>query len=136
MQCQDCIIPNALTHEHFNKSFWDQFILLPGKDFRDIPYLSWSFQGENYYYCVASVWEHDMMRGYPLATSNICAGKFCGERKVSKGEFFQTLSNLLIDNIKNNYSAPRKAIKAWLEKQNKKSYEYRVFTTEELESNQ
>jgi hypothetical protein len=74
-----------------------------------------------------------MMRGYPLATSNICAGKFCGERKVSKGEFFQTLSNLLIDNIKNNYSAPRKAIKAWLEKQNKKSYEYRVFTTEELD---
>ena len=133
MQCQDCIIPNALTHEHFNKSFWDQFILLPGKDFRDIPYLSWSFQGKNYYYCVASVWEHDMMRGYPLATSNICAGKFCGERKVSKGEFFQTLSNLLIDNIKNNYSAPRKAIKAWLEKQNKKSYEYRVFTTEELD---
>ena len=133
MQCQDCIIPNSLTHQHFNESFWNQFILLPGKDFRDISYLSWNFQGKNYYYCVASVGEHDMMRGYPLATSNICAGRFCGERKVSKGEFFQTLNNLLTDKVKSDYSAPRKAIKAWIEKQNKKSYEYRVFTTEELE---
>ena len=82
---------------------------------------------------MASVGEHDMMRGYPLATSNICAGRFCGERKVSKGEFFQTLNNLLTDKVKSDYSAPRKAIKAWIEKQNKKNYEYRVFTTEELE---
>ena len=133
VECYDCIVPDKKTHDKYSEAFWTGFVSLPGKDFRDIEYLSWKYQGVNYYYCVAKVGNDDTMRGYPVATSNICAGKFCGSRDISKAEFFQTLLNLLTDRIKGNYSAPWKDIKEWVNKRDKKSYEYKVFTTAEID---
>lgn len=72
VECQDCIVPQSATRLKYDESFWNNFLTLPGKDFRDIGYLSGNWQGTNYYYCVAKVGDDDSMRGYPLATSPIC----------------------------------------------------------------
>ncbi len=133
VECQDCIVPTAQTRLQYDEPFWKNFLTLPWKDFRDIGYLSGNWQGTNYYYCVAKVGDDDSMRGYPLATSPICWGKFCGQRSVSRAEFFQTLSNLLLDRVKNDYTAPRGTIKKRLKQQKPESYEYRVFNSAELE---
>lgn len=132
VECQDCIAPSEAMRSRYHEGFRKEFLQQPGKDFGDISYLSGTHQGINYYYCVAKVGAEDTMRGYPQATSPICGGKFCGERKVNKAEFFQTLTNLLTDKVKGHYQAPWKAIKTWLKKQKKQSYQYRVFTTDEL----
>ncbi len=72
VECQDCIVPQSATRLKYDEPFWNNFLTLPGKDFRDIGYLSGNWQGTNYYYCVAKVGDDDSMRGYPLATSPIC----------------------------------------------------------------
>lgn len=72
VECQDCIVPQPTTRLKYDENFWNNFLTLPGKDFRDISYLSGNWQGNNYYYCVAKVGDNDSMRGYPLATSPIC----------------------------------------------------------------
>ncbi len=133
VECHDCIIPSETMRRKYDESFWSGFVALPGKDFRDIKFLSAYDQNINYYYCVAKIGHEDTMRGYPLATSSICMGIFCGARPTTKGEFFQTLSNLLIERVKGNYQAPWKDIKMQVAKIDKKSYEYRVFTSTELE---
>lgn len=134
VECEDCIIPQRTTRIKYDDSFWNNLLTLPGKDFRDIDYLSGNWQGTNYYYCVAKVGDDDSMRGYPLATSPICWGKFCGQRPVSRAEFFQTLSNLLLDKVKNNYKVARSSVKKRLKQQKPESYEYRVFNSAELEA--
>lgn len=131
VECKDCIMPSPATRNLFNENFWNNFLTLPGKDFRDISYLSGYENNINYYYCVAKVGNDDIMRGYPIATSPICGGNFCGSRKVNKAEFFQTLVNLLTENIKENYIAGWAEIKSRLTKKSKSSYEYRVFTPQE-----
>ena len=38
VECYDCIVPK--THDKYSEAFWTGFVSLPGKDFRDIEYLS------------------------------------------------------------------------------------------------
>lgn len=72
------------------------------------------------------------MRGYPLQTSPFCSGNFCGQRSVSKGEFYQTLVNLIGTRVAPRYTIPRKEIKSWLQKMDASKYEFRTFDSEEI----
>ena len=71
-----------------------QFLTLPGKDFRDIDYRQAWYNEESYYYCVATVADREYMYGYPLLTSPICPGLFCGERPMTRAEFLQVVINI------------------------------------------
>ena len=132
VECHDCILPTQETINHFNQSFWQNFTTLPGKDFRDIPFGNAKHNSTNYYYCVAYAGEQNYMRGYPLQTSPFCSGNFCGQRSVSKGEFYQTLVNLIGTRVAPRYTIPRKEIKSWLQKMDASKYEFRTFDSEEI----
>lgn len=133
VECQDCTLPTLQQTEHFNQDFWSTFSALPGKDFRDIAFRDAKHNNTNYYYCVAYVWEQNYMRGYPQSTSPLCSGNFCGSRLVSKGEFYQTLVNLLATRLAPSYTLPRKEIKNWLQTLSKSSYQYRTFDSKEID---
>ena len=132
VECHDCILPTQETINHFNQSFWQNFTTLPGKDFRDIPFGNAKHNSTNYYYCVAYAGEQNYMRGYPLQTSPFCSGNFCGQKSVSKGEFYQTLVNLIGTRVAPRYTIPRKEIKNWLQKMDSSKYEFRTFDSEEI----
>lgn len=132
VECHDCILPTQETINHFNQPFWQNFTTLPGKDFRDIPFGNAKHNSTNYYYCVAYAGEQNYMRGYPLQTSPFCSGNFCGQRSVSKGEFYQTLVNLIGTRVAPRYTIPRKEIKSWLQKMDSSKYEFRTFDSEEI----
>lgn len=132
VECHDCILPTQSNLNHFNQPFWQNFSTLPGKDFRDISFGNAKHNNTNYYYCVAYVGEQNYMRGYPLQTSPVCSGNFCGQKSVSKGEFYQTLVNLLATRLSPKYTIPRKEIKTWLQKIDPSRYEYRTFDSEEI----
>ena len=112
IECKDCIIPDETLASKYNKTTWEQIQQLPGKYFDDIEYLWWNYNGVNYYYCIANIGSDDIMNGYPKWTSE-CWWKFCWQWNVSKAEFFQTLSNFLMDRNMFNYTAPRWEIKKW-----------------------
>lgn len=84
VECQDCVLPSQQMRNQYQLPFWSQFLQLPGKDFRDIRWEGALHQGVEYYYCVAYVGNRSYMRGYPLATSPLCGGNFCGARHVTK----------------------------------------------------
>ena len=132
VECHDCVLPTQETINHFNQPFWQNFTTLPGKDFRDIPFGNAKHNSTNYYYCVAYAGEQNYMRGYPLQTSPFCSGNFCGQRSISKGEFYQTLVNLIGTRVAPRYTIPRKEIKNWLQKMDSSKYEFRTFDSEEI----
>ncbi|MDO4714170.1 MAG: hypothetical protein Q4B28_06085 [bacterium] len=133
VECQDCILPHRHMRENYSSAFWSEFVQLPGKDFRDILFESAYHHQTNYYYCVASVGAKNYMKGYPLATSPICGGNFCGTRTITKAEFYQTLVNLLAPNIAPKYQIHRGDIRNWLNKVGRSSYEYKTFDNREIE---
>ncbi|NOZ44604.1 MAG: hypothetical protein GXP45_05715 [bacterium] len=107
VECQDCIHPSQEMIQKYTQAFWQQFIQLPGKDFDEISYLGAPFNGDDYYYCVAYVGDHNYMRGYPASVSPVCAGNFCGAKNVTKAEFIQVIINLLSEYIYPQYQADR-----------------------------
>lgn len=122
VECQDCIQSPNWMIERYTNPFWSDFIQQPGKDFGDIPFQWWSFQGNNYYYCVAYVGDNNYMRWYPQSTSPICAGLFCGTRNTNYAEFIQVIINVLAKYIYQNYSADRAAIQSWTQSLTLNSY--------------
>lgn len=132
VECQDCVAPDKVIRQQYSIDFWKEFVQLPGKDFRDIGFEAAPFQNEDYYYCVAYVGDKSYMRGYPLQTSPLCSGVFCGQRNVSKAEFYQTLVNLLAERVASRYEISRTEVKKWLKKYDTSDYEYRVFDKEEI----
>lgn len=115
VECQDCIQSPNWMIERYTNPFWSDFITLPGKDFGDIPFQWWSFQWNNYYYCVAYVGDNNYMRWYPEDTSPICAWLFCGTRNANYAEFIQVIINVLAKYIYQEYRADRSAIQAWMQ---------------------
>ena len=105
VECTDCINPSPAILAKYTNNFWTQFITIPGEDFRDIWYRKWIYQWQSYYYCVASVADNNYMNGFPILTSPTCPGDFCWSRSVTKGEFFQTIINILKNYIYKDYSA-------------------------------
>lgn len=51
---------------------------------------------------------------------------------MTKGEFYQTLVNLLSERIAPKYSISRTDVKSWLKKVGNSSYEYKTFDRNEL----
>jgi len=115
VECQDCIQSPNWMMERYTNPFWSDFIGQPGKDFGDIPFQWWSFQWNNYYYCVAYVWDNNYMRWYPQETSPICAGLFCGTRNTNYAEFVQVIINVLAKYIYQEYRADRSTIQTWMQ---------------------
>ena len=115
VECQDCIQSPNWMMERYTNPFWSDFIAQPGKDFGDIPFEWWSFQGNNYYYCVAYVGDNNYMRWYPQETSPICAGLFCGTRNTNYAEFIQVIINVLAKYIYQEYRADRSVIQIWMQ---------------------
>ena len=131
IECQDCIMPDATMVSKYNEESWQQFQQLPWKYFEDIEYLSWTHNWTNYYYCVANIWSDDIMNWYPRGTS-ICWWKFCWQRNVTKAEFFQTLSNFLMDRNMFNYSAQWWEIKKWYNKLKTNEPWYKYLNTAQI----
>ena len=115
IECQDCIVPDSTMVRKYNEESWQLFQQLPWKYFEDIDYLWWTYNWTNYYYCVANIGSDDIMNWYPRGTST-CWWKFCGQRNVTKAEFYHTLSNFLMDRNMFNYAAPWWEIKKWYNK--------------------
>lgn len=84
VECIDCILPSSSLIDRYTQPFWTQFLTLPGKDFRDIRYREAIYNDESYYYCVATVADNEYMYGYPLLTSPLCPGLFCGGRAMTQ----------------------------------------------------
>ena len=99
VECNDCIIPSENLTNTYVEPFWWNFILQPGKDFRDIKYKQALYNEQSYYYCVATVADKDYMRGYPKIISPTCPWDFCWAKSMTKGEFAQVLVNLLTNYI-------------------------------------
>lgn len=72
------------------------------------------------------------MKGYPVATSPVCGGSFCGDRALTRAEFYQTLSNILAPRIYHRYSFNWDQITRRFDKQSSTSYSYKMFTETEI----
>lgn len=134
VECKDCISPSPAMTEKYTDSFWSSFITIPGEDFRDILYRQWIYLGQSYYYCVASVADRNYMNGFPILTSPTCPGDFCWSRSVTKGEFFQTVINILKKYIYKNYNTDWTQISdryTWLETGD---YAKIMFTSKDLQT--
>lgn len=129
VQCTDCILPSQKLTTTYSPNFWKNFLTLPGKDFDDIWYQQAWYNGESYYYCVATVADKEYMYWYPLLTSPICSGKFCGANNMNKAEFIQTVVNIASDYIYKDYKANRADI--YSRYKNLKSWSYQYNTLNE-----
>ena len=116
--CQDCIQAPTRMRQTYTQKFWDNFKLIDGKDFGDIGYEAWVWNKKSYYYCVAYVWDNGYMAWYP-STSTKCKWNFCGQEMITTSEFYQTILNIIQDQIMNKYPIDRPKVKSrkkWLKK--------------------
>lgn len=132
VECDDCLNPSPLLLDKYTDIFWSSFIAIPWEDFRDIIYRQSFYNQQSYYYCVATVADRNYMNGFPLLTSPTCSGSFCGSKSVTKGEFFQTVINILKKYIFKKYSTDRKEIQnryKWLQTD---GYAKLMFTSKDI----
>lgn len=129
VECKDCVSPSQDMISAYTSTFWSQFVKIPGKDFGDIDYLWWIFNQTKYYYCVAYVGDNTYMRWYPIATSPVCAGKFCGSRNVTKAEFIQVGINLVAKYIFKDFSLNWEEAQSWLKGLDANDYALKNFTS-------
>ena len=133
VECKDCINPWWEYINYYTSDFWGEFAQLPWKDFDDINYQWWWYNWKSYYYCVASVADKQYMFWYPLLSSPICPGLFCGSNSMTKAEFVQVVINILSQYIFKNYSTNRSKIKAWTESLSNDSYQMSILQQDDLE---
>ncbi len=131
VECHDCIIPSEDLISTYTESFWNNFVVQPGRDFREIHYRWAIYNNKSYYYCVATVADKDYMRGYPEIISPTCPWEFCGAKSMTKGEFAQVLVNVLSNYIANNYSTNWTHIKDWLNANSNNIYIASTFHAED-----
>lgn len=127
VECVDCINPWDEIITTYTNNFWEDFSTLPGKDFNDVFYKKALYKDKSYYYCVATVADKSYMFGYPILTSPLCPGKFCGENNMSKWEFIQVVTNILSKYIEKNYQTNWKRIQERYKKQSIWTYSYNIF---------
>ncbi len=129
VECKDCINPNQDMISKYVENFWSAFS--SWKDFNDIKYLGGIYNSASYYYCVAYVGDNTYMRWYPLATSPVCGGKFCGSQNTTTAEFIQVVINILAKYIYKDISLNRKQVNTRVKKQKIDSYEAKNFSTDD-----
>lgn len=128
-ECYDCFHPSNSFVSRYTSDNWRKFIELPGKNFSDITAPETIFLDNNYFYCIAYVWDMWHMQGYSYATSPICASKFCGFRNVNRAEFYQVMLNVLDKYLYEKYTVNWQKMYAWLVNLPRDSYEYLYLNT-------
>lgn len=133
VECKDCLNPEQKMIDRYDQDYWSVFLTLPGKDFLDIPFRGALAGNKSYYYCVAYVGDKSYMRGYPIATSPYCPGKFCGSNLTTKAEFLQVIFNILSNYAYNNYSVNRSNVKKRYDGLDKNSYQARTLDATDVQ---
>ena len=116
--CEDCVHAPDWMQEKYSLDYWNNFKSIDGKDFNDISYEAWVRNKEPYYYCVAYIWENWYMAWYP-STSTKCKWNFCGQEMITTSEFYQTVLNVIQDQIRGKYLVDWSKVKSrkkWLKK--------------------
>lgn len=131
-ECKDCVNPDKTYLNTYTGGFWSNFINTPGKDFNDISYANATFANKNYFYCVAYVGDNWYMRWYPLKTSPICPGQFCGTRYTTKAEFLQVVMNMISNYIYSINTMNWQAAKSWIYKLSPTDYQYKTFSASDI----
>ena len=111
--CEDCIQAPEWMKNTYNKSFWDWFKIIDGKDFNDINYWWAIWNKKSYYYCVAYIGDNGYMAWYP-STSTKCQWNFCGQDAITVSEVYQTILNIIQDQIRQKYQINWTNVKLWM----------------------
>ncbi|MDD3262458.1 MAG: PKD domain-containing protein [Candidatus Absconditabacteria bacterium] len=133
VECKDCIVANDEYLNRYTNLFWQKFAKEPGRDFDDILYRQAIYNKKSYYYCVAYVGDRTYMRGYPVDTSPVCAGQFCGERFTTKAEFLQVIMNMIAKYLYPTYALHRNNVQERISDLSSRSYQYKTFTKDDLD---
>ncbi len=131
-ECKNCLVPNKDYTDRYSADFWEKFSTTPWHYFSDIAFQDANFLGNNYFYCVAYVGDHQYMQWYSQYTSPICGGKFCGTKNVSNAELYQVLVNMLAKYIYQDFSVDRDEVYEWYQGLGEESYEKLSFTSQDL----
>ena len=111
--CEDCIQSPDWMKQSYTKSFWNDFRAIDWKDFNDIDYLGAFWNKKSYYYCVAYIWDNWYMAWYPK-TSTKCQWNFCWQDPITVSEAYQTLLNIIQDQIRQKYEIDWSSVKDWM----------------------
>lgn len=135
VECEDCLVPSPWMKKQYHEPFWNAFASRSDFYFRDIGFEAAPFNQRDYYYCAAYVADHDYLRGYPPTSSLLkCKNKFCGSQTMSKSEFFQSLLNIVDDQLYARYLVNRKEIKNWLTSLRSDSYAYKTLSPKDVQT--
>ena len=110
--CQDCIQAPEWMKQTYTQNFWNTFRAIDWKDFDDVNFGAWIWNKKSYYYCVAYVWDNGYMAWYP-STSTKCKWNFCGQDMITTSEFYQTVLNIIQNQIKSKYLIDWPKVKTW-----------------------
>ena len=111
--CEDCIQAPDWMKQTYTQKFWNDFKSIDGKDFNDINYWAAVWNKKSYYYCVAYVWDNGYMAWYP-STSTKCQWNFCGQDAITVSEVYQTVLNIIQDQIRSKYQIDWSNVKTWM----------------------
>ena len=123
--CQDCIQAPDWMKQTYGQKFWDEFRAIDGKDFNDVSYEAGVWNKKSYYYCVAYVGDNGYMAWYP-STSTKCKWNFCGQEPITISEFYQTVLNIIQNQIRQKYLIDRSKVKSWKKWLKKNSIQMRT----------
>ena len=130
--CQDCVQAPDWMRKKYDEKFWNDFTAIDGKDFDDIGYEAWIWNKKSYYYCVAYVWDNGYMVWYP-STSTKCKWSFCGQEMITTSEFYQTVLNIIQDQIRQRYLINWSKVKSWKKWLKKNSIQMRVLNQNNID---
>ena len=130
--CQDCIQAPDWMKKTYTSNFWSDFKMVDGKDFNDIGYESAIWNKKSYYYCVAYVGDNGYMAWYP-STSTKCKWDFCGQEMITTSEFYQTVLNVIQDQIRQKYLIDWTKVKSWKKWLKKDSIQMKVLNQNNIE---
>ena len=111
--CEDCVQAPDWMKNTYNQTFWNGFKLIDWKDFNDINYWWAIWNRKSYYYCVAYIWDNGYMAWYP-STSTKCQWNFCGQDDITVSEVYQTILNIIQDQIREKYQINWSEVKSWM----------------------
>ena len=123
--CQDCIQSPDWMRNTYTQDFWNKFRAIDWKDFDDVNYEAGVWNKKSYYYCVAYVGDNGYMAWYP-STSTKCKWGFCGQEMITTSEFYQTVLNIIQDQVRQKYLIDWSKVKSWKKWLKKNSIQMRV----------
>ena len=131
--CEDCVQAPGWMEQKYTQNFWENFKSLDGKDFNDISYRAWVWNKKSYYYCVAYVWDNGYMAWYP-STSTKCKWNFCGQEDITTSEFYQTVLNIIQNQVREKYRVNWLEVKSWMKWLKKNSMQMKVLNKTDIDA--